>query len=121
MFGNMYVSAATGIPPAGNTPTSYVFNANNQITGASYDQAGNSTVINGNAAGYDFEGNQISIAGSGVNEAYGYDVDRRRVQKLVSGGSTTVYVYDALGRMAAEYSTAVDTPTCITCYLSRIS
>jgi RHS repeat-associated protein len=30
----------------------------------------------------------------------------------------TIFVYDALGRMAAEYSTAVDTPSCVTCYLS---
>jgi RHS repeat-associated protein len=35
-----------------------------------------------------------------------------------SGTPTTVFVYDALGRMAAEYSTLQDQPNCITCYMS---
>ncbi len=36
---------------------------------------------------------------------YHYDADGNRVQKVLSG-STTTYVYDALGQLAAEYSTA---------------
>ena len=36
-----------------------------------------------------------------------------------SGASgTTVFVYDTMGKLAAEYSTAANTPPCTTCYLS---
>jgi RHS repeat-associated protein len=34
------------------------------------------------------------------------------------GGMTTVFVYDALGELAAEYSNAANTSACLTCYLS---
>ena len=33
---------------------------------------------------------------------YSYDGDRRRVQKAITGGATTTYVYDAKGELAAE-------------------
>jgi hypothetical protein len=33
-------------------------------------------------------------------------------------GDTTVYVYDAFGQLAAEYSNAQNTAPCTTCYLS---
>jgi RHS repeat-associated protein len=39
------------------------------------------------------------------------------VQKA-TGGSTTVYVYDAQGQLAAEYDTPVPTALCTTCYLT---
>ena len=49
---------------------------------------------------------------------YAYDGDGRRVKK-VSGGATTVYVYDAQGQLAAEYATAGNpAPPCLTCYLT---
>ena len=49
---------------------------------------------------------------------YSYDGNGRRVQK-VSGGVTTVYVYDAQGQLAAEYASAAPTaPACLTCYLT---
>jgi YD repeat-containing protein len=39
--------------------------------------------------------------------AYGYDGDGRRVKKLTgTGSSETVFVYDAAGRMIAEYASA---------------
>src|SRR5882762_6137041 len=42
----------------------------------------------------------------------------RRVSRLVNG-VTTVYVYDALGQLAAEYASAAPTaPPCLTCYLT---
>jgi RHS repeat-associated protein len=42
------------------------------------------------------------------------------MQKQIAGaGTTTVYVYDAFGQLAAEYSNAgTTTPPCTTCYLS---
>jgi RHS repeat-associated protein len=119
-YGNWYVAYNSGsLPIAGNTPTSNVYNSNNQFTNASYDAAGNETGVNGNTVTYDAESRQTNVVGAGVNEMYVYDGDGRRVEKLGYGGTpTTVFVYDALGRMAAEYSTATDSPSCVTCYLS---
>src|SRR5260370_15008880 len=37
---------------------------------------------------------------------YTYDGDGRRIKKEITGGSTTIYVYDAQGNLSAEYSTA---------------
>jgi RHS repeat-associated protein len=42
----------------------------------------------------------------------------QRVEKTIAGGATTVYVYDAFGQLAAEYSTAINTSPCTTCYLT---
>ena len=68
----------------------------------------------GIALGYDAENRQTS-AGS---YSYAYDGDGRRVSKT-GGGVTTVYVYDAGGQLASEYSSAAAvTPPCVTCYLS---
>ena len=57
---------------------------------------------------------------------YGYDGEGRRVRhqaQAYSGGSwnttaTTLYVYDAAGRLAAEYGIAPQNPPCITCYVT---
>jgi RHS repeat-associated protein len=46
-------------------------------------------------------------AGGGFEEggaAYAYDAEGRRVRKAVSGAETTLFVYDAMGRVVAEYS-----------------
>ncbi len=40
------------------------------------------------------------------------------MEKISPAGAKTVYVYDALGQMAAEYSTNPSTAPCSTCYLS---
>ena len=41
---------------------------------------------------------------------YFYDGDGKRVKKVVpSTGETTVFIYDASGKLAAEYSTIVET------------
>jgi hypothetical protein len=39
------------------------------------------------------------------------------VEKTIAGGATTVYVYYALGKLAAEYATAPVEAPCTTCYL----
>jgi RHS repeat-associated protein len=51
-----------------------------------------------------------------VTTTYTYDGDGRRVKK-VSGSTTTVYVYDAQGQLAAEYA-PVQPAACVTCYLT---
>ncbi len=111
-FGNM--------TPSGNpAPPTESFNSNNQIVGGSYDQAGNQLSVNGNTFQYDFENHIISEteSGNGGTETYVYDGNGHRVEKYGATGRT-VFAYDALGRMAAEYSLSVETPACVTCYLS---
>jgi RHS repeat-associated protein len=45
----------------------------------------------------------------GTLGTYYYDGDGKRVKKVVPGGETTVFVYDASGKMIAEYSTQLNT------------
>jgi RHS repeat-associated protein len=108
--------------PSGNpAPPTVSFNGNNQIVGQTYDQKGNQLTVNGNTLFYDYE-NRILYETDGVThgvETYVYDGNGQRVQKYGSGGTPrTVFVYDAMGQMAAEYSTMANTSPCVTCYLS---
>ncbi len=119
-FGNMYVSANSGVPLAGNTPTANVFNAKNQINGTNYDLAGNQTTVNGDTMGYDAENRQISAYDptSQATETYAYDGAGQRVMRVGPSG-TTLYVYDAFGQLAAEYASGAALPSpCATCYLT---
>jgi RHS repeat-associated protein len=121
-YGNMWVTGNGGAPLAGNTPTSNVYSGN-RIAGASYDAAGNQLVVNGDTLTYDAENRQISAregpALGGAMETYAYDGNGQRVVKSAPAGRT-VYVYDAFGQLAAEYSNAAPSapPPCTTCYLS---
>jgi RHS repeat-associated protein len=56
---------------------------------------------------YDPEGHleTFQSVSLGVNSAYGYDGEGRRVKKTL-GSTTVVYVYDAMGELAAEYGSA---------------
>ncbi len=66
----------------------------------SYDNSGNERRDPlGRPSTYDGENRQTSFAGT----TYSYDGEGRRVRKTESG-KTTVFVYDALGRLAAEYA-----------------
>jgi RHS repeat-associated protein len=98
-----------------------VFNAANQIAGASYDNSGNQTVVNGNSVLYDAENRQIAVTEppslGGGTESYAYDGAGQRVEKNGPGGRT-VFVYDALELLAAEYSTIANVLPCTTCYLT---
>ncbi|MEP6539528.1 MAG: RHS repeat-associated core domain-containing protein, partial [Bryobacteraceae bacterium] len=50
------------------------------------------------------ENHVVSVAsGSNGNAAYAYDGAGQRVKKTVNGTVVTVFVYDAAGRLAAEY------------------
>jgi uncharacterized protein RhaS with RHS repeats len=102
-WGNMWIAGHTVIDPVGSPPeTSTGFNAKNQVTtgNASYDAAGNQTVVTGNTLTYDAE-NRLSSAYDGSNqntENYLYDGLGQRVEKVkVDNQGTTlesrVYVY----------------------------
>jgi len=73
-----------------------------------YDAAGNQTSVSLGGAGtrsftYDAENRQVTATIPGMSAiSYSYDGEGRRVTKIV-GGTTTVFVYDAAGRLAAEY------------------
>jgi RHS repeat-associated protein len=120
-YGNMWVSANSGVPLGGNTPTSNTFNSKNQISSVNYDLAGNQMLVNGNSMGYDAENRQTSATEppslGGGTEQYAYDGAGRRAWKSGPSG-TTVYVYDAFGALAAEYSTTSNSSPCATCYLT---
>lgn len=117
-YGNRWV---TGTTLSSFTPMAQSnFNSSNQlmIQGSSYDAAGNQQVIGAYSFQYDGENRQTSATvGGTVVGTYSYDAEGRRVTK-VSGGTTTVYVYDALGQLTAEYSTAEPSALCQTCYLT---
>lgn len=113
-FGNMWVNAYSGIGPDSFTPQTeawYATDAHGNKTnrfGATmsigYDGAGAMTSIGAFGFTYDAEG-RLATSTNGAQTTYSYDGDGRRVKK-VQGGATTLYVYDAAGQLAAEYSTA---------------
>ncbi len=87
--------------------------ANNQVVGGSYDAAGNLTALANLAQsmGYDANNKMTSFTGplTTSNDAgtYVYDGQGNRVKRISTKSgvsSTTTYVYDAFGKLAAEYS-----------------
>lgn len=84
------------------------------------DPVGNVHTTESYSFTYDAENWQISETNTIGNPAaqYFYDGDGRRVKKI-AGAGTTIYVYDAMGHLAAEYTDApAGTPPCQTCYLT---
>ncbi|MCZ2078487.1 MAG: RHS repeat-associated core domain-containing protein, partial [Bryobacterales bacterium] len=72
---------------------------------------------------YDGENRLRESTVGGVTTTYSYDGQGRRVKKESAEGgevySTTVYVYDAAGQMAAEYASGTgEEAPCGTCYLA---
>jgi len=85
----------------------------------SFDRAGNQLKINPYTLTYDAENRQTAATSvSNGSATYGYDGEGRRVTK-VNGLTTTSYVYDAMGNLAAEYEagTPGTSMPCSTCYL----
>jgi RHS repeat-associated protein len=84
------------------------------MSGLNYDNAGNQTAYSGLTLSYDAENRNTAVSGGSGNGTFSYDGDGRRVRKMWTSGQTTkttFFVYDALGRMAAEYSTEAPTST----------
>ncbi|MGD9588458.1 MAG: hypothetical protein AB7Q37_04750 [Pyrinomonadaceae bacterium] len=76
-----------------------------------FDDAGNTTSDPDDRTFiYDAENKQVEVKddqNSAIGQ-YWYDGDGRRVKKLVPGtGEITIFVYDAAGKLVAEYSTIV--------------
>jgi RHS repeat-associated protein len=66
-----------------------------------YDSAGNLTDEPGK--NYRYDGENLLINLNNGQARYGYDGEGRRVRKEVSG-AVTVFVYDAMGKLVAEYT-----------------
>ena len=108
--GNRWLSGGAQIDPT--TPTSDVFNSNNQINATTYDAKGNQQTNGGYSFTYDAENRLITTNMFGTT--YGYDADGRRVTKTSSGLITT-YVYDVTDQLSAQYGGPASCP--LTCYL----
>jgi RHS repeat-associated protein len=109
-YGNRHVTTPKNGPayaePTEPTLASQFNAANNRLnmTGASYDASGNQTAYDGLTLEYDAEGRNTKVKeGNSDYVTFAYDGEGRRVKK-VSGGVTTYYIHDALGRLAAEYT-----------------
>ncbi len=124
-YGNAAVSGNTGtFPMSPLTPGAGTTFTNNQLPSslATYDAAGNAIGLGSctNCLAYDAENRQVAAALNGGTTSYGYDGAGNRVLKTTADGTVTVYVYDALNQLIAEYTSAAVAPAapCQTCYLS---
>lgn len=117
------VTNATTTALIGDNPSAS--DANNRIVPQSgelyqYDAAGNLITDRvGNTYSFDGENLQAGFTYTGSSQSaaqYFYDGEGRRVKKVV-GNNTTVFVYDALGKLVAEYESNPQ-PGSATTYLS---
>ena len=113
-YGNRAVTGVRGhtLPAAAPSAVSAFSTATNRMTAGSYDGAGNLTLLTGvGRLGYDAE-NRLKTYDNAVSSlqeqgTYFYDGLGQRVKRQVNvrgTSETTVYVYDAFGQLAAEYS-----------------
>ena len=89
--------------------------ANNRLNGYTFDASGNTTHdADGRTFIYDAENKQVEVLDNQQNVIgqYRYDGDGKRVKKVVPAtGEVTVFVYDAAGKLVAEYSTVTAPPS----------
>jgi RHS repeat-associated protein len=103
-----------GPDPTVSTSTNRITNK----TGEHYefDASGNMTKdALGNRSVYDIENHQTEYyyatnSGSTPDAKYFYDGDGKRIKKVV-GTETIVFVYDAAGKLTAEYTLGITAPT----------
>jgi RHS repeat-associated protein len=91
----------------------------NRLTGGviQYDNAGNLTADGaGRVFAYDAENRQKSY--NDATEKYYYDGEGKRVKKEDSFGGRTVFVYNALGQLIAEYEDQLPPGSAETRYIS---
>ncbi|MGE3465515.1 MAG: RHS repeat domain-containing protein, partial [Pyrinomonadaceae bacterium] len=86
--------------------------SDNKLGGYGYDNAGNITTdAEGRTFTYDAENRQMTASGSGLSMSYGYDGNGKRVKSHNAlTNQTTYFVYDADGKLAAEYTVNVPPP-----------
>ncbi len=96
--------------------------ANNRVVGHSFDNSGNTTIdAEGKTFYYDAENKQKEVrnAQNQIIGQYLYDGDGKRVKKIAAN-DTTIFVYDAGGKLASEYLiTASQSQAPTTSYLTN--
>ncbi len=128
-----HTGTSYGLAVDPRTPTaSTAFQNTNRLSIINgFDSAGNQVLFGGWSLAYDAENRQTSatqtVNGVTARHLYDYDGEGRRVrhQKTqynpATGGwdlqESTTFVYEASGKLAAEYGPVV-TPPCLTCYLT---
>jgi RHS repeat-associated protein len=123
-FGNMSVIAASGLNPSPLTPYSAngfdPYNSSNQLKAGQYDQAGNQTLLGAVQFAYDAENRQVRAQDGPASNpiSFTYDGEGRRVMEDSADHGRTVYVFDAFGVLAAEYSNSAGDLPCNVCYVS---
>jgi len=127
-LGNRWAGSSTGSPSlpltleTSQSSSWYSTTAPNRIANWSYDPAGN--VLNegffARSFTYDAENRQVTANVGGPGSSYSYDGNGLRLSRA-TGGQTIIYVYEAWGNVAAEYSNVVETTACgtPTCYLTQ--
>ena len=133
-FGNQWVANGSGFAQ-GSAPTLFTaggvgsYDQSNHLTiqSAAYDGVGNQKAIGGYQYVYDGENRMVASA-LNAPVAYLYDGSGNRVAKVdcatgtpqctpATGVTTTWYIYDAAGQLAAEYDGSPAAAPCTTCYL----
>ncbi len=115
-FGNRWVTSTTGFSLADIHEFStqqFIDKSTNRINGLSYDQAGNLLTYAPWSMSYDAENRMLSLSSaSNGSSSFTYDGNGHRIKKVttIPSPQTTIYVYDAGGRLAAEYSTTAPSP-----------
>jgi hypothetical protein len=107
--GNLWRAGRTGLAALLDAPSADTWYANGKNRavppGAAestyFDAAGNRKLVAGRTLTYDAEGRVVASAGAGT-ASYVFDGLGRRVRTDV-GGVVTTFVYDATGKLAAEY------------------
>jgi RHS repeat-associated protein len=116
-YGNRAVRSGSSIPASNLTPVSTtggdlsaaISPTTNRllVSGYTYDISGNVTkdpsMTGADVIAYDSENRQTSYTRNGSMTKYSYDAGGRRVKKEEPGNLTTVFVYDGMGKMIAEY------------------
>lgn len=130
-YGNRKTSASGGQGTSPLEPGS--FNTSNRIADAGwgYDSRGNVTQNKTGATfAYDAEGRQTAYCPNDANPAnctqtagngrtlYYYDGQGHQVMTQAADGTTTVFVYDTAGNLAAEYASQPPPMLCTTCYVT---
>jgi RHS repeat-associated protein len=104
------------VSPAGFDEATNRISPSNQSSGWAYDTVGRLTRDWANQTyGFDAEGRMVALCptqsdwtqcgsqSASAQYVYTYDGNGKRVEKLKADGSSTIYVYDGGGNLAAEY------------------
>ncbi len=90
----------------------FAWSAKGGALDSSFSASGNATNDGFNTLIYDAENHAVSVSNTSASATYTYDANGLRVQKAVTGGTTTVYIFSG-SKVIAEYDNgaAVGSPS----------